>query len=101
MDEFKLGGRKDKLAPMWKKLGHYLKLDPPQKLQNNVYLGMKQEECPIDPTIIAEKNELYRRIFEGKCDSPSGIEKPTAEKKGDSKPKKKKKSIPKKSFVWM
>ena len=54
VDDFKLGGGKDKLAPMWKKLGHYLKLDPHQKLQKNVYLGMKQEECPINPTIIAE-----------------------------------------------
>ena len=44
VDDFKLGGRKDKLKPMWEKLGRYLKLDPSQKLQNNVYLGMKQQE---------------------------------------------------------
>ena len=92
VDDFKLGGRKDKLAPMWKQLGGYLKLDPPQKLHDNVYLGMKQRECTIDPELIAEKNKLYHIIFDGKGYTPSGIEIPTAEKKGDSKKKKKKKA---------
>ena len=36
VDDFKLGGRRENIAPMWKALGSHLDLDPPVNLRNNV-----------------------------------------------------------------
>ena len=49
------------------KLGN-LHLDPPQDLVDNVYLGTKQTMCQVPESLIKEKNELYKILFERKGD---------------------------------
>ena len=39
VDDFKMAGRKESLAPMWAKLGKHLDLAPPTPFDENVYLG--------------------------------------------------------------
>ena len=71
-DDFKVAGIKSNLPKIWQKLTDpklgNLHLDPPQDLEDNVYLGAKQTMCQIPESLIKEKNELYPILFERKED---------------------------------
>ena len=47
---------------MWDELNKHLKLDPPVKLENNVYLGMRQSPCKIPQGIIDEKRKIFKEL---------------------------------------
>ena len=81
VDDFKMGGIKDNIAPMWKELRKHVDLDPPVNLRNNVYLGMKQSSCPISQEIVQGQNELFKEIFGSRTYDYQGIEKPTTDSK--------------------
>ena len=62
VDDFKMVGRKEKLADMWTALREDLDLEPETELSHNVYFGCNQREAPIQPALINEKNELFHRL---------------------------------------
>ena len=64
MDDFKLVGKKDNIGPMWTELRKNLDLDPPVKLQENVYLGMGQREVEPPMEQIKIRSEFYQETFE-------------------------------------
>ena len=47
VDDFKMAGKAENLAPMWKAIGKYLDLEPPTKLVDNNYLGCAQADVVI------------------------------------------------------
>ncbi len=53
-----MGGKQSSLAPAWKELGRLLDLDPPTKLDEQVYLGIKQTKIGIPSKIVEEKAKL-------------------------------------------
>ena len=59
----KWGGVKGNIAPMRAQLRKHLELDPPTKLEDNVYLGMRQSSCVIPQTLIQEKHDLFKQLF--------------------------------------
>ena len=64
VDDFKMAGRKDSLAPIWAKLGKHLELEPPTPFDENIYLGCGQSNITLPPPIIvAEKQMLYKKRF--------------------------------------
>ena len=54
------------MAPAWKELCQHLELEEPTKLDDQVYLGIKQERVIIPQEIVDEKRKLYQEIFERK-----------------------------------
>ena len=58
-----MGVKKDNLSSTWQQLGQHLDLDPPTKLDEQVYLGIKQTPVVIPQKVVREKNELYNEIF--------------------------------------
>ena len=61
--DFKMGGRKENIAPMWDQLRHHLDLDPPVPSHNNVYLGMRQTPCVIPKHLVEKKRQFYNQIM--------------------------------------
>ena len=55
-----MAGKKQSLAPMWKKLMKNVDIDEPTSFLDHVYLGCTQRECKPNETII----EQYTRMFE-------------------------------------
>ena len=55
VDDFKMSGDREKIAPMWKRLGKNLNLEDPVKLCDNVYLGNNQEDVEIPEALVVEK----------------------------------------------
>ena len=62
VDDFKMGGKAENVAPMWEELGMNGKgtliLDPPTPLTGNVYLGSEQRDVENDEKMIVE-NQHY------------------------------------------
>ena len=44
-DDIKMGGKKQKMAPMWKKLMTNVDIDGPASVLDHVYLGCTQRAC--------------------------------------------------------
>ena len=64
VDDFKMAGRKDYLAPVRAKLGKHLELEPPTPFDGNICLGSGQSNItPPPPSIVAEKQMLYKKLF--------------------------------------
>ena len=62
VDDIRMAGKKQKKAPMWKKLMEHVDLDEPTSFLDHVYLGCTQRECKPNEIIIDE----YRK----KCSNP-------------------------------
>ena len=60
VDDFKLVGDKDAIAPMWKALMKSIDLEPPIPLQSNVYLGCKQEPESPDTGAFSRRHKCSR-----------------------------------------
>ena len=58
VDDLKMTGKAENIAPMWKEISKYLKLDPPTKFHNSVYLGC--EQFAFKPT---QADLDYQRTF--------------------------------------
>ena len=64
VDDFKMAGPKQHLKPMWASLRKHLDLDPEVKSSSNVYLGCGQNPVPVDKSLIAEKSEVFKFLYE-------------------------------------
>ena len=60
--DLKMGGIAANIAPMWAVLKQHLQLDPAVKLENNVYLGMRQTPCEIPNELIEEKQKMFHEL---------------------------------------
>ena len=58
VDDIKMAGKKQNMAPAWKKLMKTVDLDEPTSFLDRVYLGNTQRECKPNETIIEE----YRNV---------------------------------------
>ena len=70
MDAIKIGGRKQNMSLVWKKLMEPVDLGETVSFLDHVYLGCTQRECMPNETIIEE----YRKFFESRI-SAGGTEK--------------------------
>ena len=62
VDDIKMVGKKQNMAPMWKKLMKNVDIDEPTSFLDHVYLGCTQRECKPNETII----EQYAKMFESR-----------------------------------
>ena len=62
MDDIKIAGKNQKMAPMWKNLIKNVDLDEPTSFLDHVSLGCTQRECKPNDIIIEE----YTKMFESR-----------------------------------
>ena len=62
VDDIKLAGKKQNLAPMWKVLNKEVDLGEPTSFLDRVYLGCTQRQCEISKHIV----DNYRTMFESR-----------------------------------
>ena len=62
VDDIKLAGIKENLAPMWKLLGSKLDLDPPTLMIGQVYLGCGQEATVLDTKVLHDTHLRWKYI---------------------------------------
>ena len=62
MDDIKMAGKNQNLAPNWKKLKKNVDIDEPTSFLDHVYLGCTQRECKPNEAII----EQYTKMFESR-----------------------------------
>ena len=63
VDDFKMAGKAEALEPMWKRIGKLLDLEPPTPLTSNVYLGCGQNDTHMLDVSLANKIDLYDKLF--------------------------------------
>ena len=79
VDDIKMGGKKQNLAPMWKKLMKDVDNEEPTSFLDHVYLGCTQRECKPNEKIIGQYNKMLQsRISAGATDKLPGWDKPRA-----------------------
>ena len=54
VDDIKMSGKKQNLAPMWKNLMKNVDIEEATSFLDQVYLGCTQRECKPDDTIIEQ-----------------------------------------------
>ena len=67
-----MAGKKQYLAPMWKKLMNNVDLDELRSFLDHVYLGCTQRECKPNEIIIDE----YRKMFETRISAAASAKLP-------------------------
>ena len=77
VDDYKMAGKKENIAPMWESLRKEgIDLEPPVPLHKNVYLDCGQKVLQPDLEMIKNKCEMLYRICHsheyGKPTSPAG-----------------------------
>ena len=73
MDDIKMAGKKQNLAPMWKKLMKNVDIDEPTSFLDHVYLGCIQRECKPNETIIEQFSKMFEsRISAGATEKLPG-----------------------------
>ena len=75
---FKLAGKKQNIAPMWKVLMKEVDLGEPTSFLDHVYLGCTQRECQTSKDIV----DNYRNMFEYKISAGAQETLPYSEKLG-------------------
>ena len=85
VDDIKLAGKKQNLAPMWRKLMKKRGLGEPTSFLDHVYLGCTRRECKPNEAI----KEQYTRMFESRISAGAtekllGWQKPLAQTKAFS-----------------
>lgn len=63
VDDLRMAGPQNELAPMWETLGMTLDLDPAAPSDTNTYLGCNQKDIATPTSLMAEKNELVNRLL--------------------------------------
>ena len=80
VDDIKMAGKKQNVAPMWKKLMKNVDLDEPTSFLDHVYLGCTQRECKPNETIIEQYTKMFEsRISAKATEELTGWEKPHAQ----------------------
>ena len=59
VDDIKMVGRRQNMAPTWKKLMELVDLDEPTPFLDNVYFECTRRECKPNETIIDEYNKMF------------------------------------------
>ena len=78
--DIKMPGKKQNMAPMWKKLMKNVDLDEPTSFLDHVYLGCTQRECKPNETIVEQYAKMFEsRISAGGTERLPGWEKPHAQ----------------------
>ena len=79
VDDIRMGGKNQKMAPMWKKWMTHVDNQEPTSFLDHVYLGCTQRECKPNETIVEKKRETFKpRISGGAAEKLPGWEKPHA-----------------------
>ena len=79
VDDVKMAGKKQNLAPMWKKLMKNVDMDEPTSFLDHVYLGCTHRECKPNETIIEQYTKMFEsRISAGAAEKFPGWKKPHA-----------------------
>ena len=79
VDDIEMAGKKQNLAPMWKKLMENEDIDEPASFFYHVYLGCTQRECKPNEAIIEQYTNMFEsRISAGATDKLPGWPKPHA-----------------------
>ena len=74
-----MAGKKQNMAPMWKKLMELVDLDETNSFLDHENLGCTQSECQPNEIIIKENREMFEsRISAGATEKLPGWEKPHA-----------------------
>ena len=79
VDDFRMSGKTENLAPMWKKLGEQLVPEPAVPSHSNTYLGCNQRPVDLDEAVVKEKANLFTSLLK-----PTG-ERTIEEEKEDCK----------------
>ena len=58
VDDIKISGKKQTMAPMWKKWMKNVDLDEPTSFLDRVYLGCAERECKPNEIIIEQYREM-------------------------------------------
>ena len=67
VDDYKMAGKKENIAPMWASLRKEgIDLEPPVSLSENVYLGCGQKAIKPNMDIVNQKREMFQRICHSK-----------------------------------
>ena len=76
VDDINMVGRKQNMAPMWKKQMKNVDLDEPTSFLDHVHLGCTQRQCKPTETIIDEYRKMFEsRIISGEIEKLHGWEK--------------------------
>ena len=79
VDDIKRAGRKQEMAPMWRKLMKLVDLGEPISFLDHVYLGCTQRECTANVSIFDQEREMFEsRISATATEKLPGWEKPHA-----------------------
>ena len=79
VDDIKMAGTKENMAPTWKKLVKLVDLGEPTSCLDHVYLGCTQRECEANESIMDRYREMFEsRISAAGTEKPAGWEKPHA-----------------------
>ena len=62
VDDIKMAGRKQNMAPMWKRLMKFVYFDEPTSFLDHVFLGCTQRACKVKESTI----DQYRDMFESR-----------------------------------
>ena len=62
-DDIKMAGKKQNMAPMWKKLGKNVDLDEPTSFLDHVFLGCIQRECKSNESMFEEHKSCSNHVF--------------------------------------
>ena len=62
VDDIKMAGKKQNVAPMWKRVMMNVDLDEPTSFLDHVYLGCTRRECKPNETVVAQ----YKKMFESR-----------------------------------
>ena len=66
MDDIKMAGENQNMAPMWKKLMKNVDLDEPTSFLYHIYFGCTQRESKPNEDIVNQYREMFEsRIFAG------------------------------------
>ena len=57
--DIKMAGKKQNMAPMWKKLVKNVDIDEPTLFLDRVYLGCTQFECKPNETFIEQHTKMF------------------------------------------
>ena len=77
--DIKMAGKKQSLAPMWKKLMKNVDIEDSTSFLDHVYLRCTQRECKPNEKIIEQYNKMFEaRISAGATEKLSGWDKPRA-----------------------
>ena len=69
VDDFKMAGVKENLAPMWKALRKRLTLDEPTDMDDGVYLGCTQKEITPSEKDIQDSLAMFRKLCKHNVDA--------------------------------